>query len=301
MKKSVLITGATGFIGGHLINRLRKIGASCFEFKGDLSSFANVYSQIINEDHDVIIHLGGIGNVDECERNPDKAFFVNLTGTLNIIESLRRSGKTTHFIFSSTGQVYSQVGISGAVVVDEAWATDPSNIYALSKLMAEDVVKRYFSGHEIGTALILRLFNHTHKTQQGNFFFPQIYSQILAARDAESDCNIRVGNLAIYRDFSLVDDLIDLLERSFALRPINKVETGNVCSGQPRLLSDLVNELALAMKVRVNLEIDQNRLRNGDPKLIVGSNAKLEKVFGWKYPSLSNQEFVRRFLEDFQD
>jgi GDP-4-dehydro-6-deoxy-D-mannose reductase len=106
-----------------------------------------------------------------------------------------------------------------------------------------------------------------------------------------------VGNLEIFRDFSLVSDLIDLLEISCSKVLPEKINLFNVCSGQPRKLINLANELSSALNVQVQFKTDQSKVRKDEPKVLIGSNAKVCGAFDWKPTQLTDKEFINSFLK----
>lgn len=287
----ILVTGSHGFIGKHL-TKLERQNASIFPFFGDIQSFDETYKIISSNKFDVIYHLAGMSNVADCQLKPDRAYSVNVLGTFNVLESLKRLNYKTRLIFASTAHVYAPVLDSS--IIDESFAVSPGNIYPFTKYCSENLIKDYFSSGTMGNAIILRLFNHTHVSQTGPFFFPQLLSQINSTLDGK----VRVGNLDIFRDFSLISDLMTLffnIEHS----EINEfVATYNVCSGQVRNLKSLAEELATQLGKRIIFETDPAKLRNNEPKFVVGSNLKAKSTFNWEPRKRTDKEFIQSFLRE---
>jgi GDP-4-dehydro-6-deoxy-D-mannose reductase len=297
MSHKVLITGANGFIGHKLCARLDKEIIDFDKFSGDITHFSNVQSQLESGQYSTIFHFAGVSNVGDCNNFPDKAYSVNVTGTFNLLEAIKRSGRKTKIIFPSTAHVYATPDINTHnKLIHESFSVDPKSIYAFTKLQAEKIIQYYFEHHDIGEAIVLRLFNHSHKSQKGPFFFPQLIAQINAINGNSN--LIKVGNLEMSRDFSLVSDLINLLVLTTKEKLTNKFELFNVCSSRPRLLKDLAIELSQALGKVVNFEIDPEKLRPGEPAFVVGSNKKIKNSFKWSPQNYSNQEFIERFLSD---
>lgn len=296
MTTKILITGANGFIGSHLCKKLEFEGIPFLKFNGELQDFINVNQQIKNIT--TIFHLGGMSNVSDCERYPDKAFNINVTGTFNLLEAIKRSGSQTRLIFPSTSHVYSPTPFSDKPIrITEESKLLPGSIYALTKLRAENLIQYYYQNNNMGSAIIFRLFNHAHKSQKGPFFFPQMISQMLLTEVTPN--KIKVGNLDIYRDFSTIQDLINLLLISIDKKTTSETEIFNVCSSQPRLLRDLLGELAKALGKNVIFELDKQKVRDGEPISVIGSNEKIKKTFNWSPATLSNKEFIQKLLSDF--
>jgi GDP-4-dehydro-6-deoxy-D-mannose reductase len=293
MTKKVLVTGANGFIGSRLCQRLQYENFEFSKFHGDISSFQNVYDQISNIKPDVIYHLAGISNLNDCEKLPDKAFEVNVTGTFNILESLKKVDKQIRLIFPSTSHVYEQVKGHEPVQMSEHFPTLPQSVYGVTKLTSEKLIQLYFEKYDMGTGVVFRLFNHTAKSQVGPFFFPQMISQIEAA--SEGSNVIKVGNLKIYRDFGLVDDLIDLFVLGLKDNLDSKFKVYNACSSQPRYLEDVVNTLARKLGKNITLEVDPSKVRI-EPPSVIGSNQLAQIELNWRPAILTTEQFVERLL-----
>lgn len=239
----------------------------------------------------MVVHLAGISQVAECERDPQQARRVNVEYPRLLLEHLVETNSGTHFIFASTSQVY-----GAGVELTETSAIAPLNLYAETKCEAEEVV-REFAGRNGLSATILRFFNHTHKTQPPSFFLPHVYRQLLSLREARGLHRIPVGNLEVARDIGSVRDLVRAL-----LAVIQKasweLETFNVCSGQPKRLRTLASGLAARLEVDVEFVVDPSRVRANDPPVISGSPAKLTARTGWKPQVRSEQELIDDFLAD---
>lgn len=291
--EKVLVTGSSGFIGNHLIRKLMAENFDFSIFNGDLTSFENVKRNLIDSNITHVIHLAGMSNVAACEASPDKAFAVNVLGTFNILEYLKMSNRQVKFIFASTGQVYKVPTETQKIIFTEGSPTEPKNTYSRTKLMAEKIVSQYFKDGTMGTGIIFRLFNHTHKTQQGNFFFPQLYEQL-----GKGLTEIKVGNLDLYRDFNTVNDLTNLFIKALRSSSNSPLDIFNICSGNPRSLRDLAEELARQMGINTKFVTDNTRLRNNDPYSILGSSDKAQNTFNWKPCQVTDKEFVKIFLAD---
>lgn len=296
MRQSVLLTGHKGFIGSNLKTRLESNGIDVVCFNGDITSFENVFDQVEKSSFTAIYHLAAISSVPICNSTPDKAFNVNVTGTFNILESLKRAKKSIHFIFPSTSHVYGSPKGADRIEIDEDFPLNPSSVYAHTKVASEKLIEDYFKGESIGKATILRLFNHTHHTQDGPFFFPQLYKQILSAD--QNNNIIKTGNLELYRDFSSVSSLIKKLILSLETLPVTNFEIFNVCSSQPRKLKDLATELSRQLGKKVKFHTDESLLRNDEPISIIGSSKKLESHLKISQDSKSTAEFIEDFLSN---
>lgn len=294
MSVKIFITGANGFIGSHLCNSLIKNGETFAKFVGDLTDFENVDKQVsVLNDLSTVYHFAGISNPQQCENDPEKAFSINTGGTFHLLEAIRRKKRRIKLVFLSTSHVYKSP--NNNAIIDEDYPVSPSSVYATTKFQSELLINQYFNNYNMGNAVILRLFNHTHMSQIGSFFFPQLYSQIKLFENSSG--TIKTGNLDLYRDFSLVSDLISLLKTIHETDVEFKFDSFNVCSGQPRHLLELAKEIAMQLNANINFVIDPSKLRLGEPTSLVGSSSKVQNVFNWHPTGYDNHSFIKSFLE----
>lgn len=296
MSKTILVTGSRGFIGSNLLASMSSLKPH--SFRGDISSFENVSNQINEIKPDIIFHLAAISNISDCEKFPDKAFAINVQGTFNLLESIQKLRKRVRFIFPSTSHVYKPVtGENKEFRIDESFPIGPHTVYGKTKLLCEEAIKAYYLNYQMGQAIVLRLFNHTHYTQNGPFFFPQLRDQILKKQENDTNSELLVGNLNIFRDFSLIPDLLKLFTLSMNSEMHEDLSIFNVCSGNPRKLESLATELSKALKVETKFHVDPSRVRKNEPKLVVGSNVKVRNYLGWEPSELSDQDFIEAYLK----
>lgn len=300
----ILVTGAQGFVGSRLVPFLQQRGHAVVAADGDVLDLPAIETALRRSMPKLVIHLAAISHVPTCERNPAEAFRVNLGGTASLVEAMRRTVPESRLLFASTAQVYAAptpTELGGPVVIYESRTIAPQNLYARTKweaeLVIEDALRR-----EGRPATVLRLFNHTHKSQSAEFFMPHVHRAILAAqhtRKPEQRAQVPVGNLAVRRD---VGSLPDLLAAFAAIveRPSTdpSYEIYNVCSGTAKSLSVLAIELARRLGVDVDFVVDPARVRSNEPEYIQGSHDHLTRVTGWTPHCESEADLVEAFLAD---
>jgi GDP-4-dehydro-6-deoxy-D-mannose reductase len=293
----IFLTGASGFIGSHLSSRFKKENIHFEPFTGDLTSFESVAKKIKDGNYETIVHLAGISNFKDCESKPDKAFSVNVTGTINLLEALLREKKKVRFIFTSTAHVYH---ISGDhVTINEDSTVQPKSIYGRSKLLAEKVIEEYFQKYDLGQAIVFRLFNHTHKTQTGPYFFSELLYQINNLKSSSNEeKEVRLGNLFIQRDFSLVSDLVELIMKAVTKKIDWQYNIFNVCSGNTYQLSELVTSLFKHLDENIKVIEDKSKARANDPIRISGNNQKTKYYFNWHPLKRDAESFINEFLKN---
>lgn len=300
----LLITGSKGFLGGFLLKKLKSSSDlthyEIAEFEGDLLKPADLNRYFDEKSKwDCVIHLAAISSVPMCEAQPDLAHQTNTVATSLICEAIKKFTPQAKFIFASTGQVYDLLKDLDQPV-DECHAVNPMNTYAKTKRAAELHIEQCFKSFG-GSYSILRIFNHSHKTQNPEFFMPSIYKQIMAKKDKENPVTLEVGNMDVVRDIGAVQDIIEALYQIIRTNKKDQ-EIYNLCSGTGKSLRKIVIEMSKLLNIQVNLKIIAERVRADDPALMVASCQKLEKKYNWhpKYAKMES-DLVRSFLIDISD
>src|SRR5690606_19227156 len=161
---------------------------------------------------DAVIHLAGQTFVPESFRDPSRTIQVNLLGTLNLLQALKRGGFNGTFLFVSSGDVYGQVAES-ALPISEELAPKPRNPYAVSKVAAELLCQQW--GYAEGwRVLVARPFNHIGPGQAADFVVPSMARQMVGRAAGERRVTLEVGDIDVTRDFL---DVRDVVSAYFAL------------------------------------------------------------------------------------
>lgn len=292
MPQRILITGAEGFVGTRLATFLRARGDTVISDFVDVLDLAALQGHLSASAPDAVIHLAAISHVPTCEKDPALAIRVNVGGTQTLLEALRKAAPRARLVFASTAQVYRAPDASeSSVVMDESRAIAPQNLYAQTKWSGELLIADASARYGL-SATVLRLFNHTHKTQSPEFFLPHLYRALLAGQD-----QIPVGNLHIARDLGSIDDLVAAFV-ALLQRPTDTHEIFNVCSGTAKRLSTVASELASRLGVTATFVTDPTRVRAGEPEMIRGSHEKLRVATGWLPTAVDEVALVQAFLRD---
>ena len=217
---TVLITGASGFIGTNLCEFLASKGIAFKKFKGDISNLDHVIRELHGVD--TVIHLAALTYPPASYDTPDPFFRVNTIGTLNLLKA-RRMYK--YLIHISTSHIY---GRQEKFPITEDATPNPLDPYACSKLAAEQLVKIYMETYGLEAAII-RPFNNYGPYQKLQFFIPSIIMRALNNEPA-----IVYGDSM--RDYVFVEDTCEIL-----LKILDKKITGtyNICSGKCYKVSEI--------------------------------------------------------------
>jgi nucleoside-diphosphate-sugar epimerase len=302
--KKVLITGASGFLGSHLHKRLVQSGSIVYSLKSRLTDYEELTKEITSLGQiDCCFHFAGISFVPDCEKNISLAYAVNTAGVVALAEMLAKTSPKLHFIFPSSAQLYDYK--YPAVKISEKANLAPLSTYSRAKYLAERGLQTLAEQKGIYVT-VLRLFNHSHKSQNKSFLLPSVYQQILSAQN-KRDKKIVVGDLSLVRDIGAIQDLVDAFEKVYQSDPsvsaigVNNFEVYNICSQVGKKLQDIVNEIIARSSSEVSIEIDSSLFRIGEPQNICGDATKFMSVFNWSPKrALTVSDLVTSFLKDVE-
>tara|TARA_R110002020_G_scaffold469268_1_gene694170 strand:- start:8669 stop:9589 length:921 start_codon:yes stop_codon:yes gene_type:complete len=302
MKKTLLVTGLSGFVGQHLKALFASPGAPVDwqllqpSTPYDLCDRDSLQRLLQAGCPDAVMHLAGQTFVPEAFRDPAATFQVNLLGTLNLLESLKAVGFTGAFLYVSSGDIYGQVPEAELPIV-ESRLPQPRNPYGVSKVAAELLCLQW-SCSEPWRIMVARPFNHIGAGQSESFVIASMARQLIRIKQGLQAPQLKVGDVDVTRDFLDVEDVI----RGYLLL-LEQGETGevyNICSEKEHSVRGLIEEMALLIGVKVTLVQDSGRLRRAEQRRVVGSAEKLKQLTGWK-PGVPIIETLRRVLSDWDN
>jgi NAD dependent epimerase/dehydratase len=292
----VLVTGAAGFIGSHLVERLVRSGekvrafvrynsrndfgalellppgllADVDVFTGDLENPEAVRSAVAG--CDTIFHLGALIPIPYSYRHPREFVTVNVEGTLNVLEAVRHAG-VRRLVHVSTSEVY---GTAQTVPIDEQHPLHPQSPYAATKVAADQLVLSYERSFDL-PAVIARPFNTFGPRQSARAVIPTILAQALAGDD------VRLGALDPTRDFVFVEDTV---EGIIACGTAGRVEgeVFNLGTGVERSIGDVVSAAGQALGRELVVVVDEERLRpsGSEVERLVADASKAAAGLGWR-------------------
>lgn len=294
-KKKILITGVTGFVGSHMLRYLNNKNAIVlgidknrssrietreqtliYEFRSlDLLDFARLKDNIRSFIPDVIMHFASLSNVAESWEKPDFAFTNNTNIFLNLVEAVRQLELDCKILSVGSSEEYGKVDKKKLPLTEES-PLNPISPYAVARTSQEMLSKVYAEGYGMKIYLT-RSFNHIGPGQSSRFFIPSMVEQVLEANNNE---NIQTGDLSIVRDFIDVRDVI----RAYWMI-LEKGTPGtvyNICSGEGRVLRDIVLKIIEMSGKQINVVKDPDRIRPADNPAIIGSYDKIFNELGWE-------------------
>jgi len=292
----ILVTGAGGFVGKHLLDLLAKqaeaeiFGLDIFSAKHQVDSKIinidacnllnkkNVYDKLSSIKPDLIFHLAAMASVADAWKSPEKVVNNNTICQLNLLEGLRKLRLKPRVLIVSTGEVYGAVSTKD-LPISETSALKPNNPYSVSKVAQEFLGLQYFESFGI-PVIISRSFNHTGPGQKGDFVVPAFSRQVVDIEQNGLRPVILVGNLETDRDFL---DVRDVVKAYWLLA--NKGVAGqiyNVCSRKTVKIKQILDLLLSNALKKINVKKDPARYRPSDAPLVVGDNSKLKEATGWE-------------------
>lgn len=312
---NVLVTGACGFVGAHLVHALTEQGivttgtfrnpreldalpqtlkeAAAF-YHCDITNASKVHDLIQSVQPSVIFHLAGIAHVPYADRNFDEAFAVNTVGTTHILEALREA-KDTLLVYISSSEVYGR-HYQGAVPYTESHPIEPSTLYGITKYAAEMVCDLYYKKHWV-RSIIFRPFNHIGPYQSSLFVASDFARQIAMIEHGLTEPVILVGDVSVKRDFSDVRDVVrGYIEAAEKHLSTPGCDVYNICSGKAVTIQQLLDSLLSCTDRKIEVKVDSNKLRNNENPMLFGSYQKLNQLIGWK-PTIQ----LERSLGDILD
>ena len=313
--KRVLVTGAEGFIGSHLVERLLKEGAkvkafSLYNFSnswgwldtfpkdklakieifsGDIKDYNNIYDAM--EGIDVVFHLAALIGIPFSYHSQDTYIDTNIRGTVNILQAARRL-KTKKIVHTSTSEVY---GTAQYVPINEEHPINPQSPYAATKASGDYLALSFHKSFDLPVT-VLRPFNAFGPRQSARAVMPTIITQILAKKPA-----IKLGNLNAVRDLTYVCDIVDAFVKIAEAKGTN----GNVYNaGSNREISikDLACLIMKSLKRKTKIAQDKSRLRpeKSEVMQLVCDFDKIRGACGWE-PRVSMEKGIELTCKWFKN
>jgi GDP-4-dehydro-6-deoxy-D-mannose reductase len=289
--RTVLVTGAGGFVGPHLARALATRGAVVHGLglggapaAPALASWCEIdlgnpalADAIAAASPDTVLHLAGQSSAALSFEDPEGTFRANVTGTWKLLDAVRAVSPRARVMVVGTSEVYGPA--EPGTRADEATGFRPVSPYGLSKAAADQLAAAYGPAHGLDVVRA-RPFGHAGPGQTPRFVIPGWAQQVARIEAGLAEPVLRVGNLDVVRDLSDVRDIVEgycaLVERGVS------GEVYNLCRGEGVKLSDVVATIAAQASVPVRIEVDPARLRPADLPYLVGDPSRIERDCGWR-------------------
>lgn len=289
MSGPVLVTGASGFAGSHLVEYLSSLGTPVVGWDRshvDLLDRSRVRAAVQKLRPSTVYHCAGAPHVVYSWEHNRQVFERNVLATHHLLDALRRADINARVLLVGSAMVYA---LKNSALTEED-ALEPRSPYALSKLAQEELGMRGIA--EDGLEVVLtRSFNHTGPRQVPSFVAPGLARQFAMIEAGKSEPVVHVGNVESRRDLTDVRDTVRayhvIMERGRPGVPYN------VCSGVSHSVAELLEGFKARVPIPVRVDVDPGLVRRNDPPLVIGSAALLHRDTGWS-PQIS----LDRTLDD---
>jgi len=313
--RMVLVTGADGFIGSHLVEALLRRGCRvrAFVFYNAFNSWGwldtmpqdsaremEVVAGDVRDPHavanamegcDVVFHLAALIAIPFSYHSPDSYVDTNIRGSLNVLQAARRLGDV-RVLMTSTSEVY---GTAQYVPIHEGHPLQGQSPYSATKIAADKLAESFFRSFDT-PVIIARPFNTYGPRQSARAILPTIITQLLSGARS-----ISLGNLSPTRDFNFVEDtvagMVALAECDSAIG-----QEVNIATGIERSIGELAALLVALLQPDAKVVTDDQRLRPDASEVLrlVGDSRKLKALTGWQ-PSHDLESGLRKTIAWFRE
>lgn len=307
----VLVTGADGFIGSHLTERLLEEGyeVRAFTFYNSFNSWGwldtlpkeklsqiDIFAGDIRDPNgvyeamkgvDAVFHLAALIAIPFSYHSPDSYVDTNIKGTLNVLQAGRKHN-TGRILITSTSEVY---GTAKYVPIDENHPFQGQSPYSATKIGADRLAESFYRSFGMPVTIV-RPFNTYGPRQSARAVIPTIISQLLAGEE-----EIKLGALSPTRDFNYVKDTVEgFVEIAKSDKTIG--EEINIATQKEISIGDLAREIIGQINPNARIVCDEERLRpeQSEVNRLLGSNEKIKRLTGWR-PKYTLKEGIHETIE----
>ena len=288
--KKVLVFGSGGFVGNYISKEFADSGYEVYGtdvlpnynytkyivkyYKLDIMDADGVYELIKTIKPYYIINLAAVSSVGESWKKPQRTIEINVNGSLNILDAVRKLKYSTRILMIGSSEEYA---VSSKKIAED-YKIDANNPYGISKIMQEKIIDLYRT--EYGLDIIsTRTFNHTGVGQIDKFAIPSFIKQVVSVKNKPGEKKIMVGNLNVHRDIGDVRDMVRAYR--LILEGNSKQHVFNVGSGKCYLLDEIVDYIVGLTGQSIEKVEDKSKVRPIDNNIVWCDNALIKKELGW--------------------
>lgn len=313
--KKVLITGASGFVGTHLIQHLlqrqndyqifgtynsqkpQNIDNQVKYFQVDFLHKNQVDSLLEQTAPDLIFHLAGQASIPKSIKDPVETFHINVDSQLHLFTSLvQKNMLETRVLLITSADVYGLI-TPDDLPINEEVQFRPANPYAVSKIAQDYLGLQYYLSYKLPVVRV-RPFNHIGAYQSPKFVVSDFAKQIAEIEKNKRDPIMMVGNLESKRDFTDVRDMVKAyvlaLEKGIA------GDVYNIGSGISHPVSEVLDTLISLSSSNIEVNVDPSRFRPVEVSEVVCDPSKFQSITGWK-PEVSFEKTMKDTLDYWRE
>ncbi len=311
--RKVLVTGAGGFVGSHLVEALVKKGAKVTAFvhynsRNDWGMLEDAAKGVLDEievvagdlkdadcvretvrDQEVVFHLGALIGIPYSYVNPRDVVDTNINGTLNVLTAAL-DFQVQKVVHTSTSEIY---GTAQYVPMDEKHPVNPQSPYAASKLGADHLALSFCRSFNLPVGII-RPFNIFGPRQSARAVIPSIITQALLRK------KIRLGSVYPTRDLTFVKDTADgFIDFAECGKTVGEVV--NLGSGYEVSIDRVVSLIADAVGKRIQVRKEKSRMRpeKSEVERLFSDSSKAKRLFGWQ-PKTNLKQGMEKTISWFE-
>jgi NAD dependent epimerase/dehydratase len=308
--KPLLVTGAGGFIGSHLVERLHAEGAQVralvrYNSRGDIGLLSHLpdearkeieiiggdirdSSAILKaaENVEIVFHLGALISIPYSYFHPREVAESNFIGTLNVLMACQQN-KVVRMIHTSTSEVY---GTARYAPIDEAHPLQGQSPYSASKIGADKLAESFYCAYNLPVVTV-RPFNTYGPRQSARAIIPTIITQVLGSN------TLKLGNLESTRDFTYVDDTVDGFIKAAQTAGVEG-QTFNLGTGSEIRVGELAEKIMQLAGRQVEIQVEALRMRpdRSEVMRLISDNSLARKALDWT-PRVSLDVGLGRVIE----
>ena len=310
----VLITGATGFVGSHLVDYLSSLTAldiyGTRRRRSDMSNLvtpivcldceitdpASVASAVQLAKPDLVFHLAAQSYVPESHTAPHHTFTTNVLGTLNLLVALLRHAPEARLLLAGTSEEYGHC-FPTDFPLKEYQPLHPLSPYGVSKVAMELLGCQFHASYGLHV-VTTRAFNHTGPRRGEQFVTSSFAKQVAEIEAGIRQPIIYVGNLDAKRDWTDVRDVV----RAYwlAIHDCLPAKPYNICSGKAHRIRDILHILQQQTDNDFTTHADASRIRPSDIPLLLGDHTMFTAKTGWR-PTIPFHQTMKDLLDYWRE
>jgi len=315
--KKVLVTGAGGFIGSHLVEAVVRKGCKVRAFvhynsfnswgwmdylnqAKDIKNHIEIFSGDVRDpygvkkamrDIDIVFHLAALIGIPYSYNSPESYVDTNIKGTLNILQAGREL-EIQKIIHTSTSEVY---GTAQFTPITEEHPINPQSPYSATKAAADFVALSFYRSFNT-PATVIRPFNTYGPRQSARAIIPTIISQIIS-----KETKVRLGDVYPKRDFIYIKDTVQgFIDAAESDKSVGKVI--HIGSSSEISISELANLIAKLMDSKIEIEVTDERKRpkKSQVERLLADNGRARELMGWS-PKYKLEDGIAETIEWFRN